>query len=244
MALQNRRYTAKNMRRGEYTHLNHVHITENMTVGRLFVAGDLTVDGDLSVDTIFCLGRLTVGGGFAANYAHLGACMEVAGAVEVDCLSIGHPDGVIARLFSGIQDIGDASAQMWKGVHRDVINNYRRLVNIYQPGVAPALTAPSLVSEDVYVKGSAWVSGAIETGYIEVTVNLQAGQIDSETSVRAGGILACTGDMTVGEECRSQHLICGGHLRVDALIYGTSDVTGSVEAASIRPGGELLLPAA
>ena len=243
MALQNRRYTAKNMSRGEYTHLNHVHITENMTVGRLFVAGDLTVDGDLSVDTIFCLGKLKVGGGFAANYAHLGTCMEVAGAVEVDCLSIGQSDGVIARFFSGIQHIGDASAQMWKGVHSDVIKNYLNLVKIYQPGVAPALMAPSLVSEDVYVSGSVWVSGAIEAGYIEVTVNLQAGQIDSRTSVQTGGILACTGDITVGEQCSSEYLVCGGDIHVDVLIYGTSDVAGRVEAASIKPSGGRLLSA-
>jgi len=201
MALQNRGYTAKNMHRSEYTHLNNVHITENATVGRLFVAGNLTVDGDLRVEEIFCLGKLTVGGQFVARSASLGTCMAVGGAVEVDNLSIGRSDDVIARLFLSIENSDDATRAMWRGVHPAVIESYKRLVTTYRPGVAPALIAASLLCRHIYVNGSAWVLGPIKTGRIEVAVNLQASQIDSKTCVRASGILACTDDMTAGEQC-------------------------------------------
>lgn len=241
MALQNRRYKAKNMNRSEYTHLNNVHITENATVGRMFVAGDLTVDGDLRVDHIFCLGKLKVGGQFVARDATLGTCMAVAGAVEVDYLAIGLSDDTIARGFLRIQNAADAARTMWKGVHPTVIENYRRLVKTYRPGVAPALIAPSLVCRQVYVNGSAWVVGPITTNYIEVSVNLQAAQIDSKTCVHSSGILACTGDITAGEQCTSEKLVCGGNIRAHELFYGTSEVSGSVKAQSISPGSGGLL---
>ena len=243
MAFQNRTYRAATMNRREFAFNASVHISGNATVGKLFVAGDLTVDGKLDAVELYCLGKVTVVGAFTARRALLGACIEVGGAVHVEDMAVGIDAGVIARCLLGVQALDQARTALFKTLHPAVVSNHAQLKELFSDGVLPALRAKSLTGGTMYARGSACIEGAIQAESVETTADLTAGTITVSAEVVAAGTLTCQASITAGGYCGASELVCRGDVRAKQLHYGQLRVGGTVTADQMKQADGGTLPA-
>lgn len=242
MAFQNRTYRAQSMHRREFAYNASVHISGNLTVGTLFVAGDLTVDGNLTATQLYCLGKVTVGGNCWADGALLGSCIEVGGAVHVKDIYVGIDAGVIGRSLLGVQALEQARTALFKTLHPAVVRNHTLLKESIGTGDVMALRARSINGGCIGVSGSAWIDGAILAETVDTKLDLTAGEITVSLDVDAEGTLTCRGSITAGGACTADELICHGDVRAQQVHYGRISVAGNVAADVIKGAADGKLP--
>jgi cytoskeletal protein CcmA (bactofilin family) len=170
MALQSRTYRAGSMRRREFTHHAHVHISGNAEVGTLFVAGDLTVEGKLVAERLVCLGKLTVGGSLRVGTALLGPCAEVAGAIQAGEMEVGMALGAIGSTLLGIASQEQARAALARRIHPRVIAGNENLAQGVAQGKVAALEAASLSGGRIRLRGAFSVRGTVEVDSFEASL--------------------------------------------------------------------------
>lgn len=242
MAFQNRTYRAETMNRRKFMHKASVHVSGDLTVGTLFVAGDLTVDGNLVATELVCLGKVTVAGNCWADHALLGTSVEVGGTVHVKDMYVGIDAGVIGRSLLGVQAIEQARAALFKTLHPAVVKNHMLLKEDISTGAIAALRANSLTGGCICVSGSAWIDGAILAETIDTKLDLTARGITVSLDVDAEGILTCHGSITAGGTCTANELICQGDVRAQRVHYGRISVAGTVAADVIQEAADGKLP--
>jgi len=242
MALQNRTYRAQTMNRREFMHNAGVHVSGDLTVGTLFVAGDLTVDGNLTAKELYCLGKVTVAGNCWVDRALLGTSAEVGGAVHVKDMCVGIDAGIIGRSLLGIQAVEQARAALFKTLHPAVVKNHTQLKEGISTGAITALRASSLSGGCVNVSGSAWIDDAILAKTIDTKLDLTARTITVSLDVDVERTLTCHGSITAGGACIANELICHGDVRAQQVHVGCSSITGTLTADRVKEEADGKLP--
>lgn len=218
-------FERKRLKRKTFSYLGHVHIHGDVKIEEeLVVGGNLIIDGNLDAGTIYCVGRIKVGGNVSGGTCYVGISIHSDGYIVLAHLKTGLDTQHIADLI-GLED-DDTDDTDLSAIDKLVDSEILQGIDLEREFWSnPAVKAGKFL--DCYgleAHGDVEVTDWFDCDTSEIAGSLYAANIYLEGDLWVSGLVHSQRHLTCDSVFASE-IICNGNLECDSIQVDGSDLT-------------------